>query len=89
MKFLFNFIKISKILFISFNYLYKLMSFQLNFVSKLKDKKSNAILSEIEKFIQQDFQYIETQEELSKNIQDFITKILFDFVKIWDIVKHH
>lgn len=65
------------------------MSFQLNFVSKLKDKKSNAILSEIEKFIQQDFQYIETQEELSKNIQDFITKILFDFVKIWDIVKHH
>ena len=60
-------------------------------VLKLKDKRSIPIVSEIEKFIHQDFQYLENldQEELSRNIQDFITKILFDFVKTWDIVKNN
>jgi hypothetical protein len=65
------------------------MNTQINFVQKLKDKRSSSILTEIEKFINHDFLYMQNlkQEELSKNIQDFITKILFDFVKLWDIVK--
>ena len=61
---------------------------QSNFFSKLNDKRTSTIIAEIEKFISNDFQYIQNmkEEEISKNIQDFITKILFDFAKTWDIV---
>lgn len=63
------------------------MNSQLNFVAKLKDSRSEAIQSEIDKFISHDFNYIQNlkQEEISKNIQDFVTKIMFEFVKIWEI----
>ncbi len=61
----------------------------INLCKKLKDKKSNIIISEIYKFINKTFpeliEKIDDIEDISIAVQDFILQIVHDFAKTWDV----
>ena len=61
----------------------------INFFSKLKDKKSINILNDLFKFINSTFPEIcdKTNDlsEISISVQDFISKSVNEFAKIWNI----
>jgi hypothetical protein len=63
-------------------------SSMINIFNKLRDKKSNQIISEIYKFINTQFDEI-IKSEKSNNIptiiQDFIYTLTLDFIKSWDL----
>lgn len=60
----------------------------LNFHNKLRDKRCNNIVSDLNNFINNDFNEkisIEDISDISIMIQDFIAKLTNEFAKIWGI----
>jgi len=65
--------------------------FSINVFAKLRDKKSNSIMTTIYKYINEEIpqmikeKYFLTIEQISINIQDFILKKTHEFAKTWNI----
>jgi hypothetical protein len=61
----------------------------INFYSKLKDKRSSAILNQMLKFIQTTFNEISQNtsdpSDLSVIFQDFVSKFVNEFARAWEI----
>ncbi len=61
----------------------------INFYSKLKDKRSHSVLNDLLKFINSKFAEIceatSDPSELSVIVQDNITKFVNEFAKTWDV----
>lgn len=66
-------------------------NYSINVFGKLRDKKSNIIMTTLYKFINEEIpqmindKYIETIEQISLSIQDFILKKTHEFAKLWGI----
>ena len=66
-------------------------SFSINVFGKLKDKKSNTIMTTLYKYINEEIpemikdKYIESMEQISINIQDLILKKTHEFAKLWNV----
>ncbi len=61
---------------------------KINIFQKLRDKKSNQIISEIYKFINTQFDEIQKSEKpnnIPTILQDFIYTLTLDFIKCWDL----
>ena len=60
----------------------------INIFNKLRDKKSNSIISELYKFINTQFDDILSSEKINNIptiIQDFISTLTQEFIKCWDL----
>lgn len=66
-------------------------SHSINVFGKLRDKKSNLIMTTLFKYINEEItqmitdKYIESIEQISLNIQDLILKKTHEFAKLWGI----
>lgn len=59
----------------------------LHFLKKLKDAKSSSIQTELNNYLNEGFKKIISLDKpvMGKMVQDFITKLLIDFAKLWKI----
>lgn len=66
-------------------------TYSVNVFSKLKDKRSNALMASLYKYINEDIpemlkaKYFESIQQISTNIQDIILKKTHEFAKLFNI----
>jgi hypothetical protein len=60
----------------------------INFFAKIRDKKSEGIVNELYKFINVTFQgysQINDKSTISTAVQDFISEMINEFAKVWEV----